>query len=213
MNAEPHDATNGYMAMKRIRILFLSSGLWICLPFGAAGQEFHVDRDAENSVRFVSQAPIEEVVGVTDRIDGYILLDGPRLEAGSASEGTQLYLEVDLASLSTDLGLRDRHMRDNYLEVEEFPYAMFEATVERVEEATAGVFRVTARGILNIHGVEREREILCDVSARQEGYRAQCTFTVLLSDFDIEIPKVMFLKLADEIQLELNFAVMPAPDL
>lgn len=199
-------------AFRRTGRVLLACGAVACAPVGASGQEYHVDPDADNSVRFISQAPIEEVVGVTDRIDGYVLLNGPRLEEGSASEGTQLYLEVDLASLDTGLGLRNRHMRDNYLEVEEFPYAMFDATIERVEVEVAGVFSVTAQGVLNIHGVERERTILCEVAARQEGYRARCTFTLLLSDFDIEIPKLMFLKLAEEIQLELDFAVRPAPD-
>ena len=180
---------------------------------GTAGQEYHVDRDADNEVRFTSEAPIEEVVGVTDRIDGYVLLNGPRLEARSATEGTQLYLEVDLASLDTGLGLRNRHMRDYYLEVQEFPYAFLDATIERVEATAAGLFRVTARGVLNIHGVEREVDVPCDVSERGEGYRARCTLTLLLSDFDIKIPKIMFLKLADEVQLELDFTVRPAPDL
>ena len=196
-----------------IRIFFLACGLLICLPIWAAGQEFHVDSDAENSVRFVSQAPIEEVVGVTDRIDGYVLLNGPRLEEGSATEGTQLYLEVDLASLDTGLGLRNRHMRNNYLEVQEFPYAFFDATIERVEAVAAGVFRVTAQGVLNIHGVEREMDVPCDVSERGEGYRVRCTFNTLLSDFDIKIPKIMFLKLANEVRLELDFTVRPAPDI
>ncbi len=184
-----------------------------CSPTGAAGQEYHVDRDADNDVRFTSRAPIEEVVGVTDRIDGYVLLNGPRLEAGSATEGTQLYLEVDLASLDTGLGLRNRHMRNNYLEVEEFPYAFFDATIERVEATAAGVFRVMARGVMNIHGVERSVDIPCDVVERGAGYRVQCVFNVLLSDFDIEIPKIMFLKLANEARLELDFTVRPAPDL
>jgi len=182
------------------------------LPIGVAGQEFHVDPDADNEVRFTSQAPIEEVVGITDRIDGYVLLNGPRLEAGSATEGTQLYLEVDLASLDTGLGLRNRHMRSNYLEVEEFPYAFFNATIGRVETVAAGMFRVTAQGVLNIHGVDREMEVPCDVSERGEGYRVRCTFNTLLSDFDIKIPRLMFLKLANEVRLELDFTVQPAPD-
>ena len=190
----------------------LGYGLLACSPIGAAGQEYHVDRDADNEVRFTSEAPIEEVVGVTDRIDGYVLLNEPRLEAGSTTQGTQLYLEVNLASLDTGLGLRNRHMRDNYLEVRDFPYASFEATIERIEETAAGIFRVTAQGVLNIHGVEREVSVPCDVSARQDGYRARCTFNLLLSDFDIKIPKLMFLKLANEVRLELNFAVRPAPD-
>ncbi len=197
----------------RFHICLLAYGLWACSPMGAAGQEYHVDRDADNEVRFTSQAPIEEVVGVTDRIDGYLLLRGPRLEEGSATGDSQLYLEVELASLDTGLGLRNRHMRDNYLEVDEFPYATFDATIERVEATAAGVFRVAAQGVLSIHGVERERGISCDVSEREEGYGVRCAFTVLLSDFDIEIPKLMFLKLANEVRLDLNFTVRPAPDL
>ena len=194
-----------------ILILFLACGLSVCLPIGAAGQEFHVDHDTDKEVRFTSQAPIEEVVGVTDRIDGYVLLNGPRLEAGLATQGTQLYLEVDLASLDTGLGLRNRHMRSNYLEVEEFPYAFFDATIERVEAVPAGGFRVTAQGVMNIHGVEREMDVPCDVSERGEGYRVRCTFNTRLSDFDIEIPKLMFLKLANEVRLDLDFTVRPAP--
>jgi polyisoprenoid-binding protein YceI len=196
-----------------IRTFFLACGLLACSPMGAIGQEFHVDRNADNDVRFISEAPIEEVVGVTDRIDGYVLLNGPRLEAGSATEGTQLYLEVDLASLDTGLGLRNRHMRENYLEVEDFPYAFLEATIVRVEAVAAGGFRVTAQGVITIHGVEREMDIPCDVAERGEGYRVQCAFEVLLSDFEIEIPRLMFLKLANEVRLELDFTVQPAPDL
>ena len=175
----------------------------------ATGQEYHVDHDADNEVRFISRAPIDEFDGVTDRIDGYVLLEGPRLQEGAPQEA-QLYLEVDLGSLDTGIGLRNRQMRDHYLEVEKFPYAFLEATIERVEADDDGVFRVTAQGVLNIHGVEREVDIPCDVSDRGEGYRVRCTFNVLLSDFDIEIPKIMFLKLADEIRLELDFAVRPS---
>ncbi len=196
-----------------IRIFLLAYGLLACLPVGGASQEYHVDPDADNEVRFTSQAPIEEVVGVTDRIDGYVLLNESRLEAGLATEGTQLYLEVDLASLDTGLGLRNRHMRNNYLEVQDFPYAFFDATIERVEATAAGLFRVTAQGMLNIHGVEREVDVPCDVSERGEGYGIRCTFILLLSDFDIKIPKLMFLKLANEVRLELDFTVRPAPDL
>ena len=193
------------------RILLLAYGLLLCWSKGVAGQEYHVDRDADNRVRFISQAPVEEVEGVTDRIDGYVLLSGPRLEEGSAAEGTQLYLEVDLASLDTDLGLRNRHMRNHYLEVEEFPYATFDAVIESIDPASDGSFQITAHGVMDIHGVSREMRIPCDVSTRGEGYWVRCAFNVLLSDFDIEIPKLMFLKLADEIRLELDFAVRPAP--
>ena len=53
-------------------------------------------------------------------------------------------------------------------------------------------------------------QIVCEVAPSGRGFRARCSFEVLLSDFDIEIPKVMFMKLANEIRLELDFFVAPA---
>jgi polyisoprenoid-binding protein YceI len=177
----------------------------------ASAQEFQVDRSGERVVRFISRASIEEFDGVTDRIDGYILLDGPALGPETGGDDTEFYIEVDLASLDTGIGLRNRHMRDNYLEVAEFPYASFAGRIVRTESTASGDFRVTASGGLTIHGVSRPRDITCRVTRAGAGYHATCGFEVLLTDHDIEIPKIMFLKLANEIRLELDFTVTAAP--
>lgn len=184
--------------------------LAVSAPAALAGQEYHVDRSAGNVVRFISRASIEEFEGVTDRIDGYVLLDAPSLREAGGGDATEVYLEVDLASLDTGIGLRNRHMRDNYLEVSKYPFAIFRGRVVNRETVSDGEFRVAAQGLLTIHGVSRARELTCRVEPRGRGYRSQCSFELLLSDFDIEIPKVMFLKLANEIRLELDFSVIPA---
>lgn len=173
-------------------------------------QELDVDRSADRLVRFVSSTQVDDFDGVTEGIDGYVLLDGEPLSASTGADGTELYLEVDLASIDTGIGLRNRHMRDNYLEVDEYPYASFRGSIASVAPRAGGGHQVTAAGTFTIHGVSREREITCDVTPAGEGYRAACAFQVLLSDHDIEIPKVMFLKLANEIQVEVEFTVSPA---
>jgi polyisoprenoid-binding protein YceI len=179
-------------------------------PASAGAQEYHVDRSADRSVTFSSHASALEFQGVTDKIDGYVLMNGKRLSADTGGDGTKLYLEVDLASLDTGIGMRDRHMRDEYLEVDKYPYASYEGHILRTSVLSGGGFRVTATGTLSLHGVSHDREIACDVTPAGEGYRARCAFDVLLSDYDIEIPKVMFLKLANEIQIALDFSVAPA---
>ncbi|HSW31185.1 MAG TPA: YceI family protein [Longimicrobiales bacterium] len=184
--------------------------LALALPGLGAAQEFHVDRRADNLVRFISRASVEEFEGVTERIDGYVRLDATTLTSGSAGGATEIWLEVDLASLDTGIGLRNRHMRDRYLETAKYPYATFRGTVVRSEADPARAYRITARGTLTIHGVAQPRDLTCRVEPRGPGYRAQCAFEVLLSDHQIEIPKVMFLKLANEISLELDFVVTPA---
>jgi polyisoprenoid-binding protein YceI len=173
-------------------------------------QELDVDPSADRVVRFVSRSQVDEFEGVTDRIDGYVLLDGQPLSASTRRDATELYLEVDLASIDTGIGLRNRHMRDNYLEVDKYPYASFKGSIGVVQPSADGGGKVTASGTFTIHGVSRERDITCDVSPVGEGYHAECAFGVLLSDHDIEIPRVMFLKLANEIRVEVEFTVSPA---
>ena len=183
--------------------------VWLAAPFGVAAQEYHVDVGADNVVRFISEATIEDFEGVTDAIDGFIVLGDGGLASG-ATAGSEFYLEVDLGSLDTGIGLRNRHMRDNYLETDEFPYATFSGSFADVRQGDAGWTRVMGQGDLAIHGVSQPVEIACEVAPSGGGFRARCAFEVLLSDFDIEIPKVMFMKLANEIRLELDFFVAPA---
>lgn len=147
---------------------------------------------------------------MTDRIDGYVLLDRAELEGSDGGGDTEFYFEVDLASLDTGIGLRNRHMRDNYLEVEKYPYATFAGRIESVEVTEPGRFRIAAAGVLSVHGKERQLTVPCEISTRDRGYRTMCSFQVLLTDFDIERPKIMFLKLADAIRIELDFQVEPA---
>jgi polyisoprenoid-binding protein YceI len=176
----------------------------------AIAQEYHVALSSENSVRFISRAPLEEFEGVTDRIDGYVLLDQAGLGGSNGGDDTEFYFEVDLASLDTGIGLRNRHMRNNYLEVEQYPYATFGGRIESVASSDGGRFNIIAAGTVAIHGTERQLRLPCDIVENGEGYRASCSFQILLSDFDIKIPRIMFLKLADEIRIELDFAVEPA---
>ena len=193
---------------RRAGVLGLAVALAILADATAgSAQEFQVDQSRDRLVRFISRASIEEFDGVTDRIDGYVLLDGAALGPATGGDDTEFYLEVDLASLETGIGLRNRHMRDNYLEVGRFPYATFSGHIVRTEETTSGDYRVTASGDFTVHGVARPRELTCRVSPVGAGYRVVCGFEVLLTDHDIEIPKVMFLKLANEIRLELDFTV------
>jgi len=188
-------------------------GAVLAIFAGAASgsaQEFQVDQTRDRLVRFVSRASIEEFDGATDRIDGYVLLDAAKLGPETGGDDTELHLEVDLASLDTGIGLRNRHMRDNYLEVRAFPFATFAGHIVHAEATSSGDFRVTAAGGLTIHGITRRRELTCRVTPVGAAYRVVCGFEVLLTDHDIEIPKIMFLKLANEIRLELDFTVSAA---
>ena len=188
------------------RWLALAAASWT--PWAAVGQEYHVDLDAPRRVVFISSTTLDEFEGVTESIDGYVLLDGSGVRQATALAGTEMYFEVDLASLDTGIGLRNRHMRENYLEVEEHPFATFSGNVDSIRGAEDG-FVVSARGDFTVHGVSRPLSLSCRATPVAERFRVQCSFPVRLEDHDIEIPRIMFMKLAPEVRLELEFTLEP----
>ena len=187
--------------MKRISALSLSLLISTVLPSGAA--EYHVDKEADNLVKFISKAPLEEFEGVTDRIDGYVLWFGP-----DSLEKSEVYLEVELGDLDTGIGLRNRHMRDNYLETDKYPYAQYSGKcIDIQREQPAGVHIVTCEGTMKIHGVENPLQIQGRVEEVDNGIRVATEFSVELPDYDIAVPKVMFLKINETIRLDIRFTV------
>lgn len=194
------------------RSLLLAAGLALAGP--AAAQEYVVDLDSDREVKFISQTTLEGFEGVTDRVDGFVYLgDGTSvgdLRPGAELRGSALHLEVDLASIDTGIGLRNRHMREEYLETDDFPFTTFDGVIAAVGEHPDGGLRITSPGTFSVHGVEQTRTIDCRVRPDGEGYRVGCAFMVSLSDHDIRIPRVMFLKLAEQVRVEIDFRLKPA---
>jgi len=194
---------NGRFTASRFAFLVLASLLWTTPA--ARALECHVDTSAQNLVRFVSDAPIEDFDGKTRNIDGYVYWDGDSLTAESNYDGSELYFEVPLVTLRTGIGLRDRHMRENYLETDEHPYASYKGVIAGVEPDSAGGWIVHSEGELSIHGTTRNMQLDCRVTPHPGGFRVTSAFSVKLPDYQIEVPSLMFMKISEVIQLELVF--------
>lgn len=141
------------------------------------------------SVEFLSKASLNEFTGVSSSLNGLVDLEKNLLD-----------FFVDLNTVKTGIGLRDRHMRENYLETKKFPFAEFTGKIETLPTLTKGQSKeVLAKGKFKIHGVEREIEVpgkLTMVSDNELKLEAQ--FKVLLSDYKIDIPTVVFYELSEE---------------
>ncbi len=198
------------MIMKSDAIISLKIRSMILMTLGflagvASAAEYHVDRDQENLVKFISDAPLEDFEGVTDRIDGYVLWKGEDSLVNADFASSQFYFEVELDGLDTGIGLRNRHMRERYLETKKFPFTHYSGSVLSVKKIEPDTYKISTRGVFYIHNVEKEINI--EGTAREIGgdFEVSCAFELKLSDFDIEIPKLMFLKIDEVIKVELDF--------
>lgn len=189
-----------------------ATGLWTCLTLAcvllmrsheALAREYDVDGSADNKVVFISHAPLDDFEGVTNKIDGYVTLNCDSLLAPDSCPGGEFYFEVDLASLDTGIGLRNRHMRENYLETEEYPYAKYKGEIVSIDGGDT--YTVRTSGTMSIHGVDREMESICKVNTSASGYHVVVEFNIRLTDFNIEVPSLMFMKINEEIVVKLDF--------
>ena len=170
---------------------------------GIRAIEYQVSKSGKNLVKFISDAPVENFEGVTQQIDGYIYWEGDSLTRNS-----ELYFEVDLNTLDTGIGLRNRHMRENYLETDKFPLAYYKGKIASAARKDEKTYRVNTHGTMTIHGVEKPLSIEGTLIDEGNGtFRIQTAFEVKLSDFQIKIPKLMFFKIDERMQVKLDFQV------
>lgn len=173
--------------------------LILVIPMLLLAGELHVDTAAHNQVKFISDAPMEDFEGVTPNIDGYVTWKGDNM-----TDNSEIYLEVDLNSIDTGIGLRNRHMRDDYLETDKYRYAIFAGQINEVIRQESGEFNVKATGTFKLHGVEKELTATATVKPEGSSFVAETQFNVALTDFDIKVPQLMFMKIDENMDVRVS---------
>lgn len=183
--------------------------IWVAAEMmgGASAVELQVDKTQKNLVKFTSHAKIETFSGTTDKIDGYVIWPGDEMKPDTVPADNKVYFEVQLDGLDTGIGLRNRHMRENYLQTDKFPLARYTGTVGKADSSQGNACQVTTSGTFSIHGVDRPVTITGLVSKQGDHLRVTSGFDVKLTDYGIKVPSMMFLKLNEVIRIVLDFNV------
>jgi len=123
---------------------------------------------------------------------------------GGAVKGT---LAVDLMKLETGISLRDRHLRNNYLEVQKGPEFAIAKLVNLKVEKLPG--KGTLKGLLMLHGQQREVSGVADIQQQGAGYRVEASFPVKISEFQIPEPTYLGVGVKDEITIRVKLNAEP----
>ncbi len=148
---------------------------------------------------------------VTSRISGALRLEN------AGAPGVPGQVRVSLDSLDTGIELRNRHLRETYLEVgrgEQFREAVLTA-VELAEPFPPGArdHETGFTGLLSLHGRERRVEGEARLQRRGGRVRVEAEFRLSLAEFAIPPPRYLGVGVRDEVWITVIFdaAIAPSP--
>ena len=119
----------------------------------------------------------------------------------------QMEWAVSINKFTFRNSLMQKHFNENYLESEKYPKATFKGKVNeigKVNFSKDGTYPVSVTGTLNLHGVSKEVNFKGTIFIEKGVPRVNSDFEVLLKDYKIDIPTVVFLKVADSAKVTVS---------
>lgn len=104
--------------------------------------------------------------------------------------------------------LMEEHFNENYAESDQHPKATFRGQIDgfSFDSLSTSESSTSVNGSLTFHGVTKEiNDIPMTLKLVDSKVVLSGTFKVLVSDFDIEIPKIVANKLSNEVKVDFNF--------
>lgn len=210
--------------MKKLLLLVTLSVLAVVAPqltatVQAESTAFYVhDKAGRDTVTFTSEAPLEDIIGTTNKISGYVMWDP---ENPTATGTGQFVVPVD--SLNTGIPMRDQHLQsEQWLNAEANPELKLEISgisdVKMVKETEEfKTYELTMSGKFSMNGVTSDVSIPGRITYMPESDKTRtrlpgnllagrADFTVSLSAHNVKAKEgVIGSKVAENIEVEVSF--------
>lgn len=181
------------MKLRRILLILVLNTLLISV----SGQA-QVYTSSDGYVEFISTAPLNEFKGTSNHLTGLINLNKNLVD-----------FYVDLNTIDTGIEKRNRDMRTTYLNTDQYPFAEFTGElvspfdVDKMESQ-----EVTVSGTFKMHGVERQIKVDGTLKPTGSGLQLDASWIVLLKDYNIDRPGILFYELAEEQEINISILLM-----
>lgn len=171
----------------------LLSILFYALATSAPAQNYIAP---QGKIHFHSSAPLEDIDAVSSAASCLLNTTTKRVTA-----------KVELMTFVFPKALMQQHFNDTYLESDKFHEATLDAEiVEAVPFKKDGVYKITLKGTLDIHGVKQQRSIYGKLTVKDgQPSSAYAEFEVRLVDHNIKVPSIVIKHIAEVVKVDVNF--------
>jgi len=151
-------------------------------------------------MHFFSETPIENIEATSAKAEGAL-----QVATGQVSA------RILVNTFQFDKKLMQQHFNENYLETDKYPYATLEGKLkEPIPKQGNGAAMYTLPVKLTMHGVAKDYTVPCQIDLK-DGVptRAKGKFKVKLADHNIDIPTIVIKQIAEVIDVDFDFALLP----
>jgi hypothetical protein len=174
--------------------------LLLFLTISVQGQE-ELYECQNGNIKIESDAPLELITASTSELKGFI---------NTLKNSFAFQVKVNTIT-GFNSPLQQEHFYENYMETEKYPYTSFSGKIiEKINYSEEGNYNIRAKGIFSVHGVEVERIINCTLKIEKDQFIIESSFNVPIADHNISIPKLVNLKIAEEIKIEVVAVFVPS---
>ena len=180
------------------KIALLLSLLMSIGVFKTCAQD-NVVSTTKGEITFFSSAPLEDIDAKNKRVISMLNM-----------QSLEILVRVPINQFEFQNKLMQQHFNEKYLESDRYPYATFKGKVSPgIDFSEFGTVDVSAVGVLNLHGVEQKRTLTGKITVSKDGIKLDTRFNINLADHKIDIPKLVFNKIAERIAVHATLNYIP----
>ena len=123
-------------------------------------------------------------------------------------EGGSVVVSVKLDGIATGIELRDRHMKEKYLETAKYPTATLEVDKAKLHFPDGGAVSGSADGKLTLHGVTRQVKVSYRADGDSKQAKVDGSMRINMKDFKIEVPNYLGVTVKPMVDVEVKLGVV-----
>lgn len=148
-------------------------------------------------VSFFSATPLENIAAENSAVQSLI-------------KGDSIIFIVTNKGFVFKSPLMQEHFNENYMESDKYPKTNFRGKInEKIDLTKDGVYNVTCTGIMDMHGVKKDVLFNGIFTVKGDVVNLVSSCKAKLVDYNINRPKVVMEKIAEEIDIKINANYAP----
>jgi polyisoprenoid-binding protein YceI len=197
----PESASNGLLFAGCMRVPIILSLLLAAATVHAESRSYTIAKGGNNVAQFHAEDTYDSFDGKTSDVSGTIVADP------ASPSGANVQININVDSLDTGVSLRNKEMRERYLETSKFGSATFKS-VSVSGPASIALNQpadINVTGDLTLHGVTKRMTIPVRVVLIADGrVHATTDFKVHLPEYGISVPHNVLVTVNDEVPVHLD---------